>query len=74
MMYKPLYCKHLFQIYLNEDLHYKNGYTVDLEIAGTSGRGKWFSPKTNYVHVQHDITLSENSPISVIIKPKTQVL
>ena len=54
-------------IFLNQDLHYPNGYDVVVEPAG---KVTWYSTVSNYVLVQHSSALGPGSDIVVHIKPK----
>lgn len=61
----------MLQIYINEGLHYQNGYSVTLETNNNVAKGvKWFSPQKNVIHVQHELTLPERTGITVIVNPK----
>ena len=57
----------LLQIYLNEALHYKNGYTVAIQPEGVA---VWTSPRTNHIEVTHNEGLPERTVIQVTITPK----
>ncbi len=56
----------LTQIYLNEALHYKSGYTVTLV---PSLAAAWKAPKTNQIVVTHKTGLAEGTMIQVTITP-----
>ena len=55
------------EIYLNEALHYKNGYTVAIQPEGVA---VWTSPRTNHIEVIHNAGLPERTGIQVTITPK----
>ena len=52
----------LYQIYLNEDIHYKNGYTVKVSPSSVT----YVSAK-NSVIVTHPLQMKEGTEISVEI-------
>ena len=56
------------QIYINEELHYVNGYTVTVT---PSDAVQWSSPSKNMIHVEHDASkLQPEAIITVVIKPQ----
>ena len=55
-------------IYLNEKLHYPNGYDVTLE---ATGHVTWYSKETNYVVVQHGAESIPGDNVLVHIQPKS---
>ena len=59
------YCQLSFQIYLNEALHYPNGYTVS-----TIPLVAWRSQRANSIIFNHNSTLPELSIVSIEIRPK----
>lgn len=54
------------QVYLNEDVHYKNGYSV---VATPAGSLTWWSPSKNLVEVIHNPSLPDGTEIHVQILP-----
>ena len=58
----------IVQIYLNEVLHYKNGYDVAIKPEGAA---VWDSPQTNHVEITHSSGLPEGTVIQVNITPKS---
>lgn len=55
-------------IYLNEDMHYPTGFTVD--IAAPPGMAKWSSPEKNQVVVGHSTYTPHGTSIAVSINKK----
>ena len=55
-------------IYLNEKLHYPNGFEVSIE---STGQVTWSSKFANYVLVQHSTALKPGDNILVHITPKS---
>jgi endoglycosylceramidase len=58
-------------IYLNEKLHYPNGYDV---IIKSTGHVTWSSKTTNYVVVEHSAALEPGDNILVHIIPKSSAI
>jgi len=54
------------EIYLNEELHYPNGYTVDVTPQGCFDIT---SPMSNYIHLNH-VSGCEGAGVHVLIQPK----
>ncbi len=57
----------VLQVYLNEGLHYPNGFTVSL-----SPMMKWYSlnSKRNTLIFTHPADLPEFTKLTIVIKPK----
>lgn len=60
------------EIYLNEDLHYEQGFNVTLNNENL----EWYQPKKNRVHVRPktNLTIAEGSTVSLLINRKDQTL
>ena len=57
----------ILQIYVNEELHYTNGYSVTVTPKDAV---KWYSPGDNMIHVEHDMNkLKLGATITVHIVP-----
>ena len=54
-------------IFLNEELHYPDGYEVQVEPEGSV---KWHSNVTNYMLVEHNAALMPGHEVNVFIEPK----
>ncbi|XP_028411016.1 endoglycoceramidase-like [Dendronephthya gigantea] len=53
-------------IYLNQELHYPNGYNV---IVDSTGHVTWYSKESNYVIVEHSVDLNPGDNVLVRITP-----
>lgn len=58
-----------FQIYLNKELHYKDGYAVSVQPSGVA---TWKAMDANHIQVIHSTGLPEATAIEVNIKPTSQ--
>ena len=54
-------------IFLNEELHYPDGYEVQVEPEISV---KWHSNITNYMFVEHNAALMSGHKVNVFIEPK----
>ena len=58
------------KIYLNEALHYPNGFNVVATTTGGSGAVTWTHVSVNHIEVQHNSQLLKQGLVTVEITPK----
>lgn len=66
VQYLPVVSLIQFQIYLNKEIHYKDGYTVSVQPSGVA---TWKAVDANHIQVTHNAGLPEATAIEVNIKP-----